>query len=80
MSNMDYIRNASDKCGWKRYYLLERPVNIGTVPKSGMMDFINYDDKTEMQTNDGVIRVWAEIYYDRELTKKEMNDYEIVRG
>jgi len=56
-----------------------RPVSIGTAPKSGMMDFINYDDRTEIQTDNGVIRVWAEIYYNRELTEQEMKDYEMAR-
>lgn len=47
--------------------MLERPVSIGTQPKAGMMDFINYNDMTEV---DGHM-VWAEIYYNRELTKKK---------
>ncbi len=42
--------------------------------------FINYNDRTEMQTVNGVRRVWAEIYYDRELTAQELRAYEIVRG
>ena len=39
------------------------------------MDFINYDDRTEV---DGKM-VWAELYYNRELTDKEMKDYDLVK-
>ncbi len=80
MSNAEYVRNAANKYGWKKYYSIMRPVSLGTAPKSGMMDFINYDDRTEIQTNGGFIRAWAEIYYDRELTEQELHDYEMVRG
>ncbi len=80
MSNVEYVRNAANKYGWKKYYSIIRPVGIGTAPKSGMMDFINYDDKMEIRTNNGIIRAWAEIYYNRELTERELRDYEMVRG
>ncbi|MCI8506926.1 MAG: hypothetical protein HFI67_12180 [Lachnospiraceae bacterium] len=53
-----------------------RPVSIGTHHKNGMMDFINYDTRTEVNGR----MVWAEIYYNRELTQKEMEDFEMVRG
>lgn len=80
MSNEQYIRIAASKYGWKKYYLVMRPMSLGTAPKLGMMDFINYDDRTEIQTDHGIIRAWAEIYYNRELSEKEMQDYEISRG
>ncbi len=44
MSNAEYVRNAANKYGWKKYYSIMRPVSLGTVPKQGMMDFVNYDD------------------------------------
>lgn len=83
MLNEQYIRTAASKYGWKKYYSIMRPVGIGTVPTNptnGMMDFINYDNRTEIQTTHGIIRAWAEIYYDRELTDHELRDYEMVRG
>lgn len=80
MSDTEYIRSAANKYGWKKYYSTMRPVGIGTAPKSGMMDFINYDDRTEIRTNNGVVMVWAELYYNRELTEQELKEYEIVRG
>lgn len=53
-----------------------RPVSIGTQPKIGMMDFINYD--TRMEVNGRM--VLAELYYNRELTQGEPEDFEIVKG
>lgn len=76
MSTNDYIRNAAKKDGWKKYLMLLRPVSIGTCPRSGMMDFINYDNCTEVNG----IMAWAEVYYNRELTEKELRDFEMVRG
>lgn len=80
MSNEQYVRMVADKYGWKKYYSLMRPVGIGTAPKAGMMDFINYDDRKEIRTNSGLVRAWAEIYYNRELTEQEIKNYELARG
>lgn len=80
MSNTEYIRSAASKYRWKKYYSVMRPVSIGTVPKTGMMDFINYENRTEIQINKGVVRAWAEVYYNRELTKQELKNFEMVRG
>ena len=70
------IRQAAEKYGWEKYYSLMRSVSIGTHPKSGMMDFINYDNRTEVNRR----MVWAELYYDRELSEKELNDYEMIQA
>ena len=80
MSNTEYIRIAANKYGWIKYYSVMRPVSLGTAPNSDMMNFINYDNKMEIRTNNGTIQAWAELYYNRELTEQEMKDYEIVRG
>ena len=76
MSTNDYIRQSAQKYHWYKYYPVMRPVSIGTPPKNGMMDFINYDIRTEVNGR----MVWAEIYYNRELTQKEMEDFEMIRG
>lgn len=76
MSINEYIRQAAQKNHWIKYYSLLRPVSIGTHPKNGMEDFINYDTKTEING----CMVWAELYYSRELTQKELEDFEMVRG
>lgn len=74
--NDDYIRESAKKCGWKKYYMQMCPVSIGTHPKDGMMDFINYDTRVEKSGH----MVWAEIYYDRELTAEELEEFEMLRG
>lgn len=75
MSNEKYIKENAAKHGWIKYYALLRPVSIGTHPAKGFMDFINYDDRTEI---DGKM-VWAELYYNRKLSDKEMKDYDLVK-
>lgn len=76
MSTNDYIRQSAQKYHWRKYYSVMCPVSIGTHPKTGMMDFINYSDRTEINGR----MVWAELYYNRELTQKEMEDFEMVIG
>lgn len=80
MSDIDYVRGAASKYGWMKYYSVARPASIGAQPVIGFMDFINYDSRTEIQTAYGVVRAWAELYYNRELTEQELRDYEIVRA
>ena len=74
MTNEEYIRQNAARYKWNKYYALLRPVSIGTQPKDGFMDFINYDDRTEVNGK----MVWAELYYNRELTGKEMRDYDLT--
>lgn len=76
MSEEEYVRNAAKRNGWIKYYMLERPVSIGTQPQKGFMDFINYNNKTNVNG----ISAWAEAYYDRLLGKEELDEYEIVKG
>ena len=59
---------------WK-YFSVHRPVGIGTYPKDRMVEFENFDHRREVR--DGIC-AWGIIYYDRELTEKEMHDYELV--
>ena len=70
MSDEKYIRESAAKYGWIKYYSLLRPVSIGTQPAKGFMDFINYDDRTEV----------AELYYNRKLSDKEMLDYDLIKA
>ena len=76
MNNIyEYIRQAAQKNHWHKYYSIMRPVSIGTHPK-GIEDFINYDVRKEINGH----MVWAELYYNRELTQKELEDFEMIRG
>lgn len=76
MNERDYIRNSAKMCNWYKYYSTLRPVGIGTQPKKGFMEFINFDDRIEIEGK----MVWAELYYNRPLTETEMKDYELIRG
>lgn len=76
MSTNDYIRQSAQKYHWNKYYSVMRSVSIGTHPKNGMMDFINYDCRTEVNGR----MVWAELYYNRELTQNEMEEFEMEKG
>ena len=71
MSTNDYIRQSAQKYHWHKYYSIMRPV----YPKIGMMDFINYDTRTEVNGR----MIWAELYYNRKLTQKELEDFEMIR-
>lgn len=61
-----------------KYYSTQRPVDIGTYPKSRenpMIGFTNYDSRIPVEG--GAFRVWGELIYDKPLTEKELNDYEL---
>lgn len=81
MIDTDEVRNEglraeARKRGWYKYYSLLRPVSIGTHPIIGMIDFINYNHRTEVNSH----MVWAELFYDRELSEKELDDFEMIEG
>lgn len=76
MSAEEYVRNVAKRKGWIKYYMLHRPVSIGTQPQKGFMDFINYDNKTNVNG----ISAWAEVYYDRLLDQEELDKYEMMKG
>jgi len=76
MYNEEFLEEQAKKRGWFKYYSLLRPVSIGTHPKNGMIDFINYNSGKDMEG----VRAWAVLYYERELTEKELEDFEMVRA
>ena len=57
-----------------KYYSSLRPVSIGTYPKLGFQGFRNYDWRKPTSAGDA----WGEIYYNRELTEKEIRDYDLI--
>lgn len=61
-----------------RYYSIHRPVGPGTFPKAGAQEIQNYDDRTYIKEIGR--EAWGHIDYDRELTAKEMADYELVKA
>ena len=61
-----------------RYYILNRPVSIGTQPMRGFVSFENYDQRTFIPQIGR--EAWGSILYDRELTDKEVREYELAKG
>ena len=57
-----------------KYYSSLRPVSIGIYPKEGMTGFKNYDWRKSTPAGEA----WGEIYYNRELTEKEISDYDLL--
>lgn len=61
-----------------KYYSTQRPVDIGTYPKSPenpLIGLTNYDSRIPVEG--GAFRAWGELTYDKPLTEKEAADYEL---
>lgn len=58
-----------------RYYCRLRPPMPGGIPRLGLVHTGEYDWP---QSFDGVTGVWGFADYNRILTDKEVNDYELV--
>ena len=60
-----------------KYYSTQRPVDIGTFPKtrSGPIEIENYDKRIPVEG--GTFLAWGLLYYSAPLTEKQMNDYEL---
>lgn len=61
-----------------RYYSTQRPVDIGTFPKppdNAPLAFTNYDQRQEVEG--GTMRAWGVLYYEKPLTQRQMDDYEL---
>lgn len=60
----------------KKYYSIMRPVSIGTYPRNGAENIVNFDRRQfcpEIQRE-----AWGYIEYSRELSQKEAADYELI--
>lgn len=61
-----------------QYYSTQRPVDLGTYPKStenSMIDFTNYDKRIPVEG--GAFRAWGHLTYTKPLTEKQASDYEL---
>lgn len=61
-----------------KYYSTQRPVDIGTYPKSPenpLIGLTNYDSRIPVEG--GAFRAWGELSYAQPLTEKELYDYEL---
>ena len=83
--NIEVIPSASkepvpglQENGLYRYYSTQRPVDIGTFPKSAdnkPVEIHNYDSRIPVE--DGSMLAWGYLEYAKPLTEKEASDYEL---
>lgn len=60
-----------------KYYSTQRPVDIGTFPKTegGPTEFLNFDKRESVEH--GRFRAWGYLLYSAPLTEKQIADYEL---
>ena len=61
--------------GVYRYYSTQRPVDIGTYPKSPdnpPLSIVNYDDDRRRPVANGRLMAWGELTYAKPLTEKQV--------
>lgn len=61
----------------KRYYSTERPVMPGSYPKPAgnpVKEIVNYDTRQDV----GGILAWGYLEYEKPLSEKDMESYELV--
>ena len=72
------IISEGPQVGLYKYYSTQRPVDLGTYPKSPenpMIGFINYDKRIPVEG--GAFQAWGVLSYARPLTEKELYNYEL---
>jgi hypothetical protein len=70
------INGVSEKDAYK-YYSTQRPVDIGTFPKTenGPVRIKNFDNRADVEQ--GQFKAWGYLVYDAPLTAKDIYDYEL---
>lgn len=60
-----------------RYYSTQRPVDIGTFPKTenGPSEIVNFDKRERVEN--GTFQAWGYLLYHAPLTEKQIYDYEL---
>jgi hypothetical protein len=60
-----------------KYYSTQRPVDIGTFPKTenGPAEIVNFDQRESVEN--GKFLAWGYLLYHAPLTEKQMSDYEL---
>lgn len=53
-----------------------RPVSIGTFPREGVEEIVNFGNRTYCQEINR--EAWGYIEYDRELSEEEVAEYELI--
>lgn len=60
----------------RKYYSVMRPVSIGTFPREGVEEIVNFDNRTYCQEINR--EAWGYIEYNRKLSEKEVSEYELI--
>lgn len=60
----------------KKYYSVMRPVSIGTFPREGADEIVNFDNRTYCPEIN--CEAWGYIEYNRELSEEEVAEYELI--
>lgn len=60
-----------------KYYSIERPIGPGTYPRGGLIGFENFAEGRRYCEEIGR-KAWGVLEYSRELSYKEMSDYELI--
>ncbi|WP_195465108.1 hypothetical protein [Faecalispora jeddahensis] len=76
VSEYQHDYNVYEKSAY-RYYSTQRPVDIGTFPKTenGPLYLVNFDKRDSVEQ--GRFLAWGYLVYDAPLTEKQMADYEL---
>ncbi|TEB05606.1 hypothetical protein Psch_02647 [Pelotomaculum schinkii] len=76
VSEYQHDYGVSEKLAYK-YYSTQRPVDIGTFPKTenGPLRLVNFDKRENVEQ--GHFQAWGYLIYDAPLTGKQMGDYEL---
>ena len=76
VSEYQHEYGVSEKSAY-RYYSTQRPVDIGTFPKTenGPLYLMNFDKRESVEQ--GQVQAWGYLVYDAPLTEKQMGDYEL---
>ena len=63
--------------GAYKYYSTQRPVDIGTFPRTdnGPVRIVNFEEREGVEQ--GHYRAWGYLVYDAPLTEKQIDDYEL---
>lgn len=76
VSEYQHDYGVSEKSAY-RYYSTQRPVDIGTFPKTenGPLYLVNFDKRESVEQ--GRFLAWGYLVYDAPLTEKQIGDYEL---
>ena len=64
-----------ERAGWW-YYLTQRPPAPGAMPRRGLIDFYEYENRLFVEIIGR--EAWGSVVYDRPLTHEEVDEYELV--